>query len=1091
VFRKTGRAVVAKALGQAVRCLQLLILFLAVLLCRSAAAQTYEYQGCNVTAENATESRPDGELTLTFTQNGTLTIPCSAKADILVVGGGGSGAAGRKGSKSWYGGAGGNGGNGSVGSHEMPQGTYAIVVGAGGKSVTNSSSSRGGSDVQAGNAGSSSSIELTTGGGTFAKVTGTGGSGGSTKNTSSSSGSSGNCPQTDIAGGSAKKYGNGGAGCICNNKSAAVVGAAGGAGTGDGGGGGAQGGSSGAGGCGVVIVRIKEIYPPIEKPVAATGLTYDGTERTGVSAGEHYTLGGTYRAKNAGSYVATVTPANGYCWSDGTYDAVSLTWTIARRPVTVSVVATNKLVGAVEPVYPTTAVGFVDGDDVEATWKVWRTNLVEQADGTMALDEAVGAYDLLVAGTEQTTNYEIAYVNGSRAFEIRKPAVEVAVPTAAQGLVYDGLVKTGVVAGEGYDLTGTPTATDAGDYAATATLKSGYVWVGGATDARTIFWSIAKADYEMSGVTFANRSTTYNGKVQPMAVAGTLPDGVTVAYENNGNKDAGNYTVTAKFTGDTKNHNTIADKTAELAIEPALATVTADAKTKTYGAADPELTATVTGTFGGDTVAYTLSRTVGEDVGDYAITPSGSKLQGNYDVAFAAGTLTIGKATPTPAAADGLTLTLTYGETLGERTASVVGTMTANGKAVAGTFAFAAPETRPTVEGGEAQPFAATFTPTDDAKYHAADVMVQVTVNRKELTVSARDFTIVYGDGAPTYVTNAVTGFAAGDDAGVISGVAAFACDYEQGMGTNVYGIAIDVTGLAADNYSFAGEDGKLTVNPKPVTVTPTAGQSKTQGEAYVIAYTSDPETLVGTDAFTGTLTVADEVGAQPITQGTLGIDDGNGGANYELTVVAGVTIEIKAAGPSMPADDGTIDYDPTTKEVVVKPDEGVKDVEISGMPSDATAAVPVTVDTVKGVTSNQVVVVAEATNVTGTVRVDITDAFTITETPTGVTIALNEDPAAEVEVEIAGKTETIKVTPELTDAGDGSLVPLAVDEGSVGLGAKTIPGLTYHLKRSATPGDVPEEVASETAKGTRTRLTDPMEGGKPAQAFYVIEVTK
>ncbi len=58
----------------------------------------------------------------------------------------------------------------------------------------------------------------------------------------------------------------------------------------------------------------------------------------------------------------------------------------------------------------------------------------------------------------------------------------------------------------------------------------------------------------------------------------------------------------------------------------------------------PELTATVTGTIGKDTVEYTLSRKAGEDVGTYTITPSGKAEQTNYKVTYATGTLTITKA---------------------------------------------------------------------------------------------------------------------------------------------------------------------------------------------------------------------------------------------------------------------------------------------------------------------------------------------------------------------------------------------------------------------------------------------------------------
>ncbi|MBQ6136236.1 MAG: hypothetical protein IJI73_02575 [Kiritimatiellae bacterium] len=78
-----------------------------------------------------------------------------------------------------------------------------------------------------------------------------------------------------------------------------------------------------------------------------------------------------------------------------------------------------------------------------------------------------------------------------------------------------------------------------------------------------------------------------------------------------------------------------------LEITPAPVTVKADNKVKILNRADPSLTATVTGLFGGDTVEYALSRAAGEAPGTYAITAAGNAAQGNYAVAYEAGTLTI------------------------------------------------------------------------------------------------------------------------------------------------------------------------------------------------------------------------------------------------------------------------------------------------------------------------------------------------------------------------------------------------------------------------------------------------------------------
>lgn len=70
-----------------------------------------------------------------------------------------------------------------------------------------------------------------------------------------------------------------------------------------------------------------------EKPVAISVLTYNGEFQTGVKAGTGYNLAGTYTAKDAGTYNAKVLLADGYEWSDGTTDALTLTWSIAKKAV--------------------------------------------------------------------------------------------------------------------------------------------------------------------------------------------------------------------------------------------------------------------------------------------------------------------------------------------------------------------------------------------------------------------------------------------------------------------------------------------------------------------------------------------------------------------------------------------------------------------------------------------------------------------------------------------------------------------------------------------------------------------------------------
>lgn len=86
---------------------------------------------------------------------------------------------------------------------------------------------------------------------------------------------------------------------------------------------------------------------------------------------------------------------------------------------------------------------------------------------------------------------------------------------------------------------------------------------------QTLTWTINKAVYDMSGVTFENATVTYDGNEQSLAIEGDLPDGVTLSYSANSQTNAGTYTVTAMFTGDADNYEIIPDVTATLTINKA------------------------------------------------------------------------------------------------------------------------------------------------------------------------------------------------------------------------------------------------------------------------------------------------------------------------------------------------------------------------------------------------------------------------------------------------------------------------------------------------------------------------------------------
>ena len=145
------------------------------------------------------------------------------------------------------------------------------------------------------------------------------------------------------------------------------------------------------------------------------------------------------------------------------------------------------------------------------------------------------------------------------------------------------------------------------------------------------------------------KTLTYNGTVQELVTAGIVTTGGAMQYSTDGASwsttvptaaNAGSYTVYYKI-DETDEVNGVTSTPVNVSIARKAAVVTADNKTRVVAAPDPELTATVTGLVGSDTISYTLSREAGEKVGIYTITPSGDAVQGNYTVTYQPGTLTI------------------------------------------------------------------------------------------------------------------------------------------------------------------------------------------------------------------------------------------------------------------------------------------------------------------------------------------------------------------------------------------------------------------------------------------------------------------
>ncbi len=136
--------------------------------------------------------------------------------------------------------------------------------------------------------------------------------------------------------------------------------------------------------------------------------------------------------------------------------------------------------------------------------------------------------------------------------------------------------------------------------------------------------------------------------------AGTNIEGSKISYSTDGGEtwtteppaitDAGEINVIVKV--ENPNYKTVTDEYI-LKVTPKKVTVTADNKAKFAGNKDPEFTAVTEGVIESERartsaeIQYTITREEGEQVGTYDIIPEGEKYQGNYEVEFVPGTLTI------------------------------------------------------------------------------------------------------------------------------------------------------------------------------------------------------------------------------------------------------------------------------------------------------------------------------------------------------------------------------------------------------------------------------------------------------------------
>ena len=324
-----------------------------------------------------------------------------------------------------------------------------------------------------------------------------------------------------------------------------------------------------------------------------------------------------------------------------------------------------------------------------------------------------------------------------------------------------------------------------------------------------------------------------------------------------------NYTIS--YTG---NNLTIGQKTIN---------ITADAKTKTYGDADPALTYTADALASGDSFTGAISRVSGQDAGNYAIGQGNLALNGNYTLNFTGANFTIDKKTVTVTA---IANNKTYGDTDPEL--SYTSSALASGDSFSGNVARLAGETAGTYLIGQGS--LAVSNPTNYTLYY---IPADFTIGKRIIDVYTTSADSQYGNpdnGVSYYYTGTLT---PGDGFTGLPG-------HTPGTAVGSYPTTINTLAISnPESYTLNFHSSLYNIIQREIIVSSGTG-SKLYGDADPdLTYNIYSGTLIDGATITGALIrdPGETAGLYAVRQGTLTITD----PNFKLTYQGG-NFEIQRA---------------------------------------------------------------------------------------------------------------------------------------------------------------------------------------------------
>ncbi|ASC99842.1 TPA: two-partner secretion system adhesin CdrA [Pseudomonas aeruginosa] len=321
----------------------------------------------------------------------------------------------------------------------------------------------------------------------------------------------------------------------------------------------------------------------------------------------------------------------------------------------------------------------------------------------------------------------------------------------------------------------------------------------------------------------------------------------------------------------------------KLTVTPAQLIVSADAKTKVYGDADPTLTYQVSGLKNSDTAAGVLSgnlgRVAGENVGNYGILQDGLGLNtANYTLSYVGNDLRI---TPAQLNVIADAKTKVYGDLDPALTYQVSGLKrgdTAGAVLNGGSLSRVAGENVGVygINQGGLGLVSSNYT----LNYQGNNL----TITKALLNVIADAKTKVYGDADPA-LTYQVSGLKNGDTAGAVLNGGSLSRVAGENVG--VYGINQGGLGLVSANYDLSYQGNNLTITKALLNVIADA-KTKVYGDAdpsltYQVSGLKNGDTA-GAVLNGGSLSrvAGENVGVYGINQGDLALNSGNYDLSYQ-----------------------------------------------------------------------------------------------------------------------------------------------------------------------------------------------------------------